>query len=143
MNPDGTRVVAPAASYSKVDETIGMRIRSRRLILGLSQQDLGEMCGMSPQQVHKYERGINSIRPYRLVRVASVLGVPVSYFFSGLETHREVPNDVIELLADPKLAHLAGIFCDIPTDKQKDVVVALAESLIDRDDEKTSRLRAL
>lgn len=132
----------PPASYSEVDATIGMRIRARRAILGLSQQELGEMCGMSPQQVHKYERGINSIRPYRLVRIATVLGVPVSYFFSGLETHTEVPDDVIELLADPKLAHLAGIFCDIPTDRQKDVVIALAESLIIREEEEARSLRA-
>ena len=120
-------------SASEIDTIIGKRLRSRRRLLQISQQELAERAGVAAQQVHKYEHGVTAMRPSRMIRFADVLGVPVSYFFAGLEVHTEIADDIIELLADPKLAKLAGIFSDIEDPKQKDVVVALAESLVSRD----------
>jgi transcriptional regulator with XRE-family HTH domain len=68
------------------DRHVGVRIRERRVMMGLSQQQLARMIGVTYQQAHKYERGLNRISAGRLFEIAQVLGVPVSYFFDGLTT---------------------------------------------------------
>jgi transcriptional regulator with XRE-family HTH domain len=66
------------------DRHVGARIRERRLMLGLSQQQLASMIGVTYQQAHKYERGLNRISAGRLFEIGVVLAVPVSWFFEGL-----------------------------------------------------------
>ena len=66
------------------DRHVGIRIRERRVMLGLSQQQMAELIGVTYQQAHKYERGINRISAGRLFEIAQVLRVPVGYFFEGL-----------------------------------------------------------
>lgn len=72
-----------------VDRHVGARIRERRLLLGMSQQQLAEAIGVTYQQAHKYERGLNRISAGRLYGIAQVLGVPVSWFFDGIGTGGE------------------------------------------------------
>ncbi len=67
------------------DRFVGSRIRERRIMLGLSQQQMAEMIGVTYQQAHKYERGINRISAGRLFDISQVLGVPVGFFYEGLE----------------------------------------------------------
>lgn len=67
-----------------IDRHVGARIRERRLLLGMSQQQLAEAIGVTYQQAHKYERGLNRISAGRLYGIAQVLGVPVSWFFDGI-----------------------------------------------------------
>ena len=69
---------------TETDRHVGNRIRERRVLLGLSQQQMAEMIGVTYQQAHKYERGINRISAGRLFEIAQVLGVPVGHFFDGL-----------------------------------------------------------
>jgi transcriptional regulator with XRE-family HTH domain len=80
---------ASDASHSKranfVDVYLGQRVRLRRLVLGLSQEKLGELLKITFQQVQKYERGTNRISASRLYFMARELGVPVGYFYEGLE----------------------------------------------------------
>src|SRR2546423_4748439 len=71
-------------STAAVDDHVGARIRERRIMLGLSQQQLAQMIGVTYQQAHKYERGLNRISAGRLYEIAQVLSVPVSWFFEGL-----------------------------------------------------------
>ena len=66
------------------DRHVGIRIREQRVMLGLSQQQVTELIGVTYQQAHKYERGINRISAGRLFEIAQVLRVPVGYFFEGL-----------------------------------------------------------
>lgn len=66
------------------DIHVGTRIRARRVVLGLSQEKLGEALGVTFQQVQKYEKGINRIGAGRLRQIADLLGVSVSYFYDGL-----------------------------------------------------------
>jgi transcriptional regulator with XRE-family HTH domain len=71
-----------------VDETqifkiIGRKIRQRRKLLGLAQADLACKCGVSFQQIQKYEYGMNKIHAARLVLLAKCLGVHMSYFAEG------------------------------------------------------------
>jgi transcriptional regulator with XRE-family HTH domain len=68
-----------------VDIHVGSRVRLRRLLLGMSQEKLGDELGVTFQQVQKYERGANRIGASRLFRVATVLQVPIGFFFEGLE----------------------------------------------------------
>jgi transcriptional regulator with XRE-family HTH domain len=58
---------------------------NERIMLGLTQQQLADLIGVTYQQAHKYERGINRVAAGRLYKVAQVLGVDISYFFEGLE----------------------------------------------------------
>ena len=70
---------------SFVDQSIGMRIREGRMTLGLSQRQLGELIGLTYQQVYKYEQGTNRVSAGRLYEIARELGAPLEYFFEGLE----------------------------------------------------------
>ena len=80
----------PAAGPSRprVDDTdrhIGARLRARRIALGLTQQQLGDMVGVTYQQAYKYEMGINRIAGGRLRAIAQALSVEVSYFFADAD----------------------------------------------------------
>ena len=68
-----------------VDVEVGHRIRIERLSRGLSQTALANQLGVTFQQVQKYEKGVNRVGAGRLTKIAEVLGVPVSTFFSGKE----------------------------------------------------------
>ncbi|WP_425459624.1 helix-turn-helix domain-containing protein [Hankyongella ginsenosidimutans] len=61
-----------------------MRLRARRRILGMTQEKLGELLGLTFQQVQKYERGANRIGSSRLFELSQILQTPVSYFFEGM-----------------------------------------------------------
>lgn len=79
----------------EVDRHVGARMRDRRIMLGLTQQQLAELIGVTYQQAHKYEKGINRMAAGRLYKVAQVLGTEVSYFFEGLQgggTFRATPQ---------------------------------------------------
>lgn len=67
-----------------IDMHIGQRIQLRRNMIGLSQKDLGEKCGVTFQQIQKYESGANRIVASRLFQIGMILETPVSFFFSGL-----------------------------------------------------------
>lgn len=67
-----------------IDKHVGSRVRMRRVLVGLSQERLGESLGVTFQQVQKYEKGTNRIGASRLQQMSSVLGVPVSFFFEDV-----------------------------------------------------------
>ncbi len=80
-----------------VDVHVGQRLRLRRALMGLSQERLAELVGVTFQQIQKYERGANRIGSSRLYELSRVLAVPIDYFFEGLEeTERSAPG-----LAEP------------------------------------------
>jgi transcriptional regulator with XRE-family HTH domain len=68
-----------------IDEYMGRRLRRRRRLLGLTQQQLAAACGVRFQQIQKYECAANRMSAGRLWQIAKVLDVPVSYFFEGFE----------------------------------------------------------
>lgn len=67
-----------------VDVHVGSRIRMRRRVMGLSQEDLANQLQLTFQQVQKYERGTNRVSASKLFGIAGALQTPVSYFFEGL-----------------------------------------------------------
>src|SRR3954469_3447930 len=71
-----------------IDVLVGTRLRLRRKMLGLSQEKLGELIGLTFQQVQKYERGANRIGASRLHELSQVLNIPVSFFFDDTDPVR-------------------------------------------------------
>ena len=70
-----------------IDIHVGSRIRLRRNMLGMSQEKLGESLGITFQQIQKYEKGTNRVGASRLQAIASILSVPVSFFFEDAPGH--------------------------------------------------------
>jgi transcriptional regulator with XRE-family HTH domain len=73
-----------AEKPNPIDVHVGKRLRLRRTLLGMSQERLGELLGLTFQQVQKYERGANRIGSSRLFELGQILDVPVSFFFDDL-----------------------------------------------------------
>lgn len=69
---------------SSIDAHVGSRVRLRRMLIGMSQEKLGELLGLTFQQVQKYEKGANRIGASRLYDISTILSVPVQYFFEDL-----------------------------------------------------------
>jgi transcriptional regulator with XRE-family HTH domain len=74
-----------------VDRHVGSRVRMRRILLGMSQEKLGEQLQLTFQQIQKYEKGMNRIGASRLQQISRILGVPVEYFFEGAPQLSERP----------------------------------------------------
>jgi len=117
---------ASPARASIADHHAGARIRERRVMLGLSQQQLAQMIGVTYQQAHKYERGLNRISAGRLYEIALVLNVPVSWFFEGLDT--EAP--AVELSHRQRMClELARNFAAIDNHKHQEALSQMARAL--------------
>ena len=110
-----------------IDRHVGARMRERRIMLGLTQQQMAELIGVTYQQAHKYEKGINRVAAGRLYHIAQALGVDVGYFFDGLNS-----SDAFK--ATPRqrmLLELARNFIGIPTRKHQEAICSLARALSD------------
>lgn len=66
-----------------IDKHVGARVRMRRMLIGMSQEKLGEALGLTFQQIQKYEKGANRISASRLQQISEALGTPLAYFFKG------------------------------------------------------------
>lgn len=75
-----------------VDTHVGSRVRLRRMLLGMSQERLGESMGLTFQQVQKYEKGVNRIGASRLFQISKILDVPVQFFFEEAPYAGETSN---------------------------------------------------
>jgi transcriptional regulator with XRE-family HTH domain len=83
-----------AMTAAEVDVHVGRRMRQRRESLGISQGRLGRHLGLTFSQVQKYEKGTNRIGAGRLYLLAAFLGVPVQYFYEGVDETQAVRNCV-------------------------------------------------
>jgi transcriptional regulator with XRE-family HTH domain len=77
-----------------IDIHVGQKLRQRRMLVGLSQEKLGESVGLTFQQIQKYERGTNRMGASRVFHFSRVLAVPVSYFFEDLSAQDEGADSV-------------------------------------------------
>ena len=114
-----------------VDRWVGQRMRERRIMLGLTQQQMAELIGVTYQQAHKYETGINRIAAGRLYLIAKTLGVDVGYFFEGLGDAADFRPSAQQRL----LLELARNFTAVPSRRQQEALCALARVLAARSDE--------
>jgi transcriptional regulator with XRE-family HTH domain len=110
------------------DVEVGRRVRAFRLNKGLSQEKLGGELGITFQQVQKYEKGTNRIGAGRLQRIAEILGVPVSEFFSASGPPSQ-SGDLYELVDTAAALRLLRAYARIPDPQVKQAVTTLVEKI--------------
>ncbi len=108
-----------------VDVHVGKRIRHRRWLVGMTQQQLAESVGIKFQQIQKYETGMNRVSASRLWDIATSLSVPVSFFFEGLsdDAHVIEPDPATEvpldILKDKEALDLIRSYYAIPETQRR------------------------
>lgn len=108
-----------------VDVHVGKRIRHRRWMVGMTQQQLGEVVGIKFQQIQKYETGMNRVSASRLWDIATALDVSISFFFEGLDDDVVAMEDMMEpqlrgdLLADKEALELVRSYYAIPEQQRR------------------------
>jgi len=115
-------------SIAAIDDHVGGRIRERRLMLGLTQQQLAEMIGVTYQQAHKYERGINRVSAGRLFEIAHALSAPITYFFEGIG--EEGPRPILP--HQRTLLEITRNIAEIRNEKHREAISQLARALASR-----------
>jgi transcriptional regulator with XRE-family HTH domain len=126
-----------------IDVHVGSRIRMRRQLISMSQEKLGELLGITFQQVQKYEKGSNRISASRLFYTAKILGVPVQSFFEDLphteetegfkETKSEEDN-VMSSLMNTEGIQLAKAFRDADNATKRKLIATLARAIVEMKD---------
>ena len=124
-----------------IDSHVGSRVRLRRMLLGMSQEKLGEQLGLTFQQVQKYEKGVNRIGASRLFDLSQVLGVPIQFFYdeapyaqSAAATaagfaERPAESYVVDFLASREGMELNKAFVRIADGRVRRSIVDLVRTL--------------
>jgi transcriptional regulator with XRE-family HTH domain len=121
-----------------VDKYVGSRVRMRRIMLGMSQEKLGDALGLTFQQIQKYEKGTNRVGASRIQQIAEVLKVPVSFLFEGGPSgirgaegfgEEESPAYVSDFLATSEGLALTRAFTRIADAKLRRSIVDLVEQI--------------
>lgn len=123
-----------------IDRHVHARVRMRRMLAGISQEKLGDALGLTFQQVQKYEKGSNRVSASRLQQMATMLDVPVSYFFDGAPIG-DTPTGgfsetasiayVSDFLATSEGVQLTKAFIRITSASVRRKIVDLVEALAD------------
>jgi transcriptional regulator with XRE-family HTH domain len=125
-----------------VDKYVGSRVRMRRIMLGMSQEKLGDALGLTFQQVQKYEKGTNRVGASRIQQISEILQVPVSFLFEGgpsgtpsSEGFSEgtSPAYVSDFLATSEGLALTRAFTRITDAKLRRSIVELVEQIAARE----------
>ncbi|MFN3656789.1 MAG: helix-turn-helix domain-containing protein [Pseudolabrys sp.] len=123
----------PKRQPNPIDCHVGSRVRMRRMMLAMSQEKLGNGLGLTFQQVQKYEKGTNRIGASRLQQIASILGVPVAFFFEGQPRAGHAPAgdvrtmELVTFTSSRDGLNLIAAFARIPDPKLRRAIVQLAE----------------
>lgn len=98
-----------------VDVHVGKRIRQRRWLIGMTQQQLADQVGIKFQQIQKYETGMNRVSASRLWDISDAVGVPISFFFEGLDDGAmRAESAPVDLMADKEALQLVRSYYAIP-----------------------------
>ena len=97
-----------------VDAHVGKRIRHRRWMVGMTQQQLADKVGIKFQQIQKYETGMNRVSSSRLWDIADALGVSISFFFEGLADGQAAAQAQGDMMADKEALELVRSYYAIP-----------------------------
>ena len=98
-----------------VDAHVGKRIRHRRWMIGMTQQQLADKVGIKFQQIQKYETGMNRVSASRLWDIADAMGVTIAFFFEGLAEGAELAQAAgADLMADKEALELVRSYYAIP-----------------------------
>ena len=124
-----------------IDAQVGNRVRIRRMLIGMSQEKLGDLLGLTFQQVQKYEKGVNRIGAGRLFEIARILGVPIDFFYDGVassaDTLASAAPPVMEFVSSGEGLQLSLAFMKIKDAKVRKRVLDLVKSLAEEEEQKT------
>ena len=120
----------PRPRAQDMDRHVGARMRERRIMLGLTQQQMAELIGVTYQQAHKYEKGINRIAGGRLYTIAQALGVEVGYFYEGPEA---LPGRFAPTAQQRLILELSRNFVAISDRRWQEAICDLARALASPD----------
>jgi transcriptional regulator with XRE-family HTH domain len=131
-------VLVPKKQANPVDVQVGNRVRIRRMLIGMSQERLGELLSLTFQQVQKYEKGVNRIGAGRLFDVSRILGVPIDYFYEGVAAQQEgfaeeSAPPVMEFVSSGEGLQLSLAFMKIKDAKVRKRVLDLVKSLAEEE----------
>jgi transcriptional regulator with XRE-family HTH domain len=118
-----------AKSTSEIDVHVGKRLRLRRTILGMKQEELADAVGVTYQQIQKYERGDTRLSIGRLFDIGLVLGVPIEWFLDGLQGDAPVRCSLSALLDDRETAELVRLYASVRDPKVRRQFLDLAKAL--------------
>ena len=122
-----------------IDAQVGNRVRIRRMLIGMSQEKLGDLLGLTFQQVQKYEKGVNRIGAGRLYEVSRILGVPIDFFYDGVASlesglaESESPPPVMEFVSSGEGLQLSLAFMKIKDPKVRRRMLDLVKSLAEEE----------
>jgi len=130
-------------SPNPTDKHVGNQVRMRRMMLGMSQERLGDALGISFQQVQKYEKGANRIGAGRMQQISNILQAPIEFFFDGgpvIPGHRSAglteaptPNYVTDFITSSHGLDLTKAFMRIKDAKLRRCIVNLIEKIAEED----------
>jgi transcriptional regulator with XRE-family HTH domain len=119
-------------SAQPVDVKLGQRVKTRRLAIGMSQERLAELTGVTFQQIQKYEKGLNRMAASRLWEIAKALEMPVSDLFepsSAVASKRAGPDRAAEVMSTSEGAQLVTLFLSIRSKPARRKVVEFVRAL--------------
>jgi len=133
----------PKKQANPIDVQVGNRVRIRRMLIGMSQERLGDLLGLTFQQVQKYEKGVNRIGAGRLFEVARILNVPVDFFYEGLSMEGQpgagegeaATPPVMEFVSSGEGLQLSLAFMKIKDTKVRKRVLDLVKSLAEEEEQ--------
>ena len=133
----------PKKQANPIDIQVGNRVRIRRMLIGMSQERLGDLLGLTFQQVQKYEKGVNRIGAGRLFEVSRILNVPIDFFYEGLNATQPGLNEpenappVMEFVSSGEGLQLSLAFMKIKDAKVRKRVLDLVKSLAEEEEQKS------
>ncbi len=127
-----------------IDRRLGQRVRARRLEIGMSQEKLADILGVTFQQVQKYEKGVNRMAASRLLAVAAAINMPIARLFKDIGSSRgengNQEDDLLsQVLSTPEGAQTLALFCAIENQRVRKRVVALVRAVADEQAESAKR----
>lgn len=147
----GKRAATPRKAAAKssvkkpnpIDTHVGSRVRLRRMVLGMSQEKLGNLLGLTFQQVQKYEKGTNRIGASRLFKLSEVLDVPVGFFYDELPggaadsttgfAESKTETSIVEFMNSREGVELNRAFVKVTDPKVRRNIIDLVRSLSQKD----------
>jgi transcriptional regulator with XRE-family HTH domain len=115
----------PRPRAQDLDRRLGLKIRQRRILLGITQEQMAELVGVTYQQAHKYEKGINRISACRLITIAAALQWSIAEMLEGIDQPQ--PPDI----RTKRQLQVAALFAQLD-ERRADAVAALVRALVEQ-----------
>lgn len=141
MNAELSKLPNTKGKTDEMDKTVGNRLKARRILLGLSQQDLGDAVNVSIQQIQKYEKATNRISCGKLYILSKLLKTPISYFFYNtknvddsfaLAEDQEHSAEEVDLVSDKDAITLLRFYKGIKDESVRQKILDLVKTVAEK-----------